>query len=64
MAQTTDRPPIKTDQLTDEQCRGAACTDCGAPLSARSAVELGSRPDTDGVRIFPRACPGCDAAAR
>ncbi|GAA3727205.1 hypothetical protein GCM10023082_26480 [Streptomyces tremellae] len=57
-------PPLAPGNLTEEQRRGAACAHCGAPLSARSAVDLGSRPDADGVRIFPRACPRCAATAR
>ncbi|WP_078849706.1 hypothetical protein [Streptomyces sp. NRRL F-5126] len=52
-------PNPNTDGLTDEQRRGGACTYCGGPLATGTAVDLGERRDSDGVRVFPRACPAC-----
>ncbi|WP_158710242.1 hypothetical protein [Streptomyces sp. NRRL F-5126] len=51
--------PLTEPALSDEQRRGAACAYCGLPVSTGSAVDLGVRHDTDGVRIFLRAHQGC-----
>ncbi|WP_037841905.1 hypothetical protein [Streptomyces sp. NRRL F-5126] len=59
MAQAADQPLVEIPELTDERRRGGACARCGMPVPTGSAVDLGARRDVDGVRVFPRACPGC-----
>ncbi|MCA1222358.1 hypothetical protein [Streptomyces sp. 8L] len=61
---TTDSPPLALAELTDGQRRGGVCAYCGTPVSNRTAVDLGTRLDADGIRIFPRAHPDCVEVAR
>ncbi|MGY0067734.1 hypothetical protein ACWZEH_13080 [Streptomyces sp. QTS137] len=45
--------------LTEEQRRGAECVWCSTPLTAETARDLGERPTSEGVRIWPRGCTPC-----
>lgn len=48
--------------LSDAQRRGAECVWCSTTLTAETARDLGERPTSEGVRIWPRGCTPCVCA--
>ncbi|TXS36004.1 hypothetical protein EAO72_20705 [Streptomyces sp. or43] len=60
---TEPLPPVAS--LSAQQLRGTNCVWCSAELTAKTAVNLGARPEYEGssVFIFPRRCRPCPKEA-